>query len=129
MSERDDQMLAQLLRQISPTDGTVVAIPQAAKIIRQAASALERRSPSRPLILEEAAKEWDLMREALVEWGLLSLVVEVAVRNEEPAFYDQVLSAIRSTRAALSHDGKAPAKEGSAEGEARSEALPAQESA
>jgi len=42
------------------------------------------------------------MREALVEWGLLSLVVEIAVRNEEPAFYDQVLSAIRSTRAALS---------------------------
>lgn len=64
----EELMLAQQLRQISPTEGSIVAIPQAAKIIRRAAAVLERRASPAPPTTEgreevyEAAKrivDWD----------------------------------------------------------------------
>jgi hypothetical protein len=83
-----DQMLAQLLRQISPTDGTVIAIPQAAKIIRQAASALESRSPSRRSILEEAAK--------VAERGCLTQPDGGSPTEPERELCEAIAAAIRS---------------------------------
>jgi Lar family restriction alleviation protein len=86
----------------------------------EAIAAWNRRSPSRQSILEEAAKERDRLREAL-EWALDEIDV---LSNKIVQFaYPQGMAMMDredqwerhfSARSALSHDGKAPAKEGDA---------------